>query len=282
MKENEGSWTAVRVAERRALHQLIDDPKVFDDPLAVRILGAETERQMRARPEAFDRSPLSPYLRAAFVVRSRFAEDELAAAVARGVRHYIVLGAGYDTFAYRNPYPDLRVFEVDHPATQAAKRQRLAEVGIEVPPSLTYVPIDFARSALPEVLAASGFDDQQPACVSWLGVVPYLELDAIRSTLSFIGALPSGTTIVFDYGSQPSELGFVGRFVFNRMSARVAAAGEPWKTFFAPADLLALLRECGFSVAEDSGPDDLNARYLSGRQDRLRMGNMAHIAKGVV
>jgi methyltransferase (TIGR00027 family) len=282
MKDNQGSWTAVRVAERRALHQLIDEPRVFDDPLAVRILGAETERQMRATPQAYDRSPLSPYLRAAFVARSRFAEDELAVAVARGVRQYIVLGAGYDTFAYRNPYPDLRVFEVDHPATQAAKRQRLTEVGIEVPPSLTYVPIDFAQTSLPEVLAASGFDDQKPAFVSWLGVVPYLELDAIRATFRFITALPKGTTLVFDYGSQPSDLGLVGRFVFKRMAARVEAAGEPWKTFFAPADLLALLRESGFSLAEDSGPDDLNARYFAGRKDRLRIGKMAHLAKAVV
>ena len=282
MNEGKGSRTAERVAERRAAHQLLDRPPVFDDPLALRIIGAEAEARIRENPQAYNRLPVSGYLRAFLAVRSRFAEDELRAAVARGIRQYVVLGAGYDTFAYRNPFSDLRVFEVDHPATQAAKRQRLADAAIEVPPAMTFVPVDFARASLAEELAASGFDAGAPAFFSWLGVVPYLELEAIQATLRFIGSLPAGTTLVFDYGSQPSALSWAGRFVFNQMAKRVASVGEPWKTFFAPDELLALLRASGFSVAEDSGPAGLNARYLSGRADGLRVGEMAHIAKGVV
>src|SRR6185437_1053437 len=127
-------------------------------------------------PADHDRSPLAPYLRAAFAARSRFAEDALRDAVARGVEQYVVLGAGFDTFAYRNPFPSLRVFEVDHPATQARKRQRLAEARIDVPPFATFVPVDFATTSLADGLTNAGFRKDAAAFVSWLGVVPYLEL----------------------------------------------------------------------------------------------------------
>ena len=264
-----GSRTAERVAERRAAHQLLDQPVVFDDPLAVAIVGREAALR--------NPSPLDPFLRAAFAARSRFAEDELRAAYERGVRQYVVLGAGIDTFAYRNPFEDLRVLEVDHPATQAAKRARLADVGIAVPPDVVYVPVDFATTSLAEALDIRG-----PAFFSWLGVVPYLERDAIEATLRYVASLPSGTTIVFDYGTNPESLSILGRIVFHRMAKRVAAAGEPWKTFFAPEELAAMLRACGFSAVENHGPAELNVRYFAGRADGLRIGEMMQIAKAMV
>ena len=162
MREGEGSRTAERVAIRRAAHQLLERPLIFDDPLAIRIIDPFAAERLRADPAAFDPSPASPFLRAFFAVRSRFAEDELHAAVARGVRQYVVLGAGYDTFAYRNPYFDLRVFEVDHPATQRSKRQRLAAAGIAVPGTATYVPVDFATVSAAEALDDAGFDRSAP------------------------------------------------------------------------------------------------------------------------
>ena len=170
------SRTAWRVAMRRAVHQLLDRPPVLDDPLAVPILGPEVAASLRAHPAQFETGRLSPYMRAFFSVRSRFAEDQLAAARARGVRQYVVLGAGLDTFAYRDPSPDvpLRVWEVDFPATQEWKRQRLSEAAIVEPASVTYVPIDFEHQTLPDVLAAAGFDSSAGAVFSWLGVVPYL------------------------------------------------------------------------------------------------------------
>src|ERR1051325_11061254 len=112
MKDGQASRTAERVAQRRAAHQVLDQPPVFVDPLASRVIAAEAADRLRARPEEFNDSRLAPYLRAAFAVRSRFAEDELARAVERGMTQYVVLGAGFDTFAYRNPFPELRVFEV--------------------------------------------------------------------------------------------------------------------------------------------------------------------------
>ena len=145
MKENLPSGTAQRVAMRRAAHQLLDDPKVFDDPVALRIIDKESASALQADPHQFEATPLSPYLRAFVAARSRYAEDELALGVQRGVSQYVILGAGLDTFAYRNPYPEgvLRVFEVDHPATQTWKRARLEEMGIALPGDVTFAPVDF-------------------------------------------------------------------------------------------------------------------------------------------
>src|SRR4051795_1405761 len=171
MREGQGSRTADRVAERRAAHQVRDRPLVLDDPIALRVIRPEVAHELRTNPPMREATKRGPYLRAFFVMRSRFAEDELAKAVADGVRQYVVLGAGFDTFAYRNPFPELRVFEVDHPDTQAVKRRRLADAGIEIPASLTFVSIDFNTTALADALRASGFDDSQPAFFSWLGVV---------------------------------------------------------------------------------------------------------------
>ncbi|HET6568606.1 MAG TPA: class I SAM-dependent methyltransferase [Rhodothermales bacterium] len=280
MKEGQASHTAERVAIRRAAHQLLDDPKVLDDPLALRVIPPETAAHLRERPREFDRSPLSKYMRAFMAVRSRFAEDQLHEAIARGIQQYVVLGAGLDTFAYRNPYPSdvLHVFEVDHPDTQRVKRARLAEAGIAVPDTATYVPVDFTRDALAPSLAAAGFDPTAPAFFAWLGVVPYLPIEDVRATLSYIASLPPGTTVVFDYGEPPESLNWFARKIFERMAARVAAAGEPFVTFFDPSDLLRLLRDLGFHHAEDFGPDALNARYFVHRKDGLKVGARGRMA----
>src|SRR6204780_882647 len=156
MQEGKFSRTAQRVAIRRAAHQLLDNPKVLDDPLALRIIGAEAANLLRTDPKehhAFARA-----FRAFMAARSRFAEDELARAVERGVTQYVILGAGLDTFAYRNPHPGLRVFEIDHSATQAWKREQLQSAGIAIPPSLTFVPVDFEHQTLANALARSGLN----------------------------------------------------------------------------------------------------------------------------
>jgi methyltransferase (TIGR00027 family) len=272
MQEGQGSRTADRVAERRAAHQVRDRPLVFDDPIALRIIRPEVAHELRTNPPARETTKLGPYLRAFFVMRSRFAEDALAVAVADGVRQYVVLGAGFDTFAYRNPFPELRVFEVDHPDTQAIKRQRLAHGGIEVPASLTFVPIDFTTMKLDDALRSAGFDAAAPAFFSWLGVVPYLERPAIDATFRFIASLPKNSGLAFDYAVPPESLSWMSRLIFNEMARRVAALGEPWKTFFEPEALARDLRNAGFTSAEDFGADALNARYFSGRADKLRIG----------
>jgi methyltransferase (TIGR00027 family) len=174
------SRTALRVALRRAAHQIHDaKPLVFDDPLAVRILGKEFQEELKRTPDGVKR-PFSAGLRAFVVGRARLAEDTLAAGVRdSGVRQYLVLGAGLDTFACRNPYSDVRVFEVDHPATQAWKMTMLAGAGIVPLESAKFVAVDFESDSLRARLKAAGFDEAVPTVTAWLGVVPYLTSEGV-------------------------------------------------------------------------------------------------------
>ena len=275
MREGKPSATAYRVAQRRAAHQLLDRPLVFDDPLAVRIAGADDPARRDGR--AFDSTRLSKALRAFFAARSRFAEDQLAAAVADGLDQYVVLGAGLDTFAYRNPHQHLRVFEVDFPATQAWKQSLLARAEIAIPPSLTFVPVDFEKISLSGALAGAGFDVSKPGWFSWLGVTMYLARETVIQTLAFIGGLPPGSGVVFDYGVDPARLGTMERFIFERFAERVAAAGEPWVTGFEPATLADDLRRLGLPTIEDLGQAEINARYFSGRTDELQVGSLGRL-----
>ncbi len=151
-----------------------------------------------------------------------------------------------------------------------------------LPANVTFVAADLSRTALRDALRDAHFDFGLPAFISWLGVVPYLTLDAISATLATLGSLPIGTEIVFDYGVPPSMLSGVARLVFNRFAARVAAAGEPWITFFEPAELRALLQRCGFTRVDDYDGGALTARYLANRTDGLRLGPMGHIARASV
>src|ERR1700678_2018414 len=200
MRDAQPSRTAQRVAMRRAAHQLLDEPRVFDDPLAVAIADGESERPPRAE------QPFSRALRAFLAVRSRYAEDQLAQAVERGIRQYVVLGAGLDTFAYRNPFQSagLHVFEVDHPATQEWKRAQLRDAGIAIPEEMTFAAVDFERQSLEAGLLAAGFDQRQSAFFSWLGVTPYLSRPAFDATVEFIASLPAGSGVGFDFAIERS------------------------------------------------------------------------------
>lgn len=275
-EERGPSVTALSAANYRAAHQLFDRPLVFDDPLALRIIGPQAEAALRADPQ---RAKQAAALRALLVVRSRYAEDELARAVERGVRQYVVLGAGFDTFAYRNPYPTgrLRVFEVDHPATQAGKRRRLAEIGIAVPESLTFAPVDFEKETLADGLRRAGFRADEPAFFSLLGVVVYLTRDAALETLQFVASMPPGSEIVFDYSVPSAALGERERAGRELLAQRVAAVGEPWRTFFHPTDLANQLRRLGFNRVQDLTPAEANRRYLNERADGMRVSNGTHL-----
>lgn len=259
------SRTAFGVAGRRAAHQLLDRPLVFEDPLAVRIVGGKVDT---------NENPMSRALRAFMAVRSRFAEDRLANAVARGVQQYVVLGAGLDTFAYRNPFA-LRVFEVDHPATQAWKTELLAEARIAPPETATFVAVDFERDDLPKRLADAGFDLRQPAFFSWLGVTPYLTREAFDETLGFLSSTARGSGVAFDWCVEPSMLSAMERMAVEAIAARVAAAGEPFQLFFQPEDLEASLHAAGFDHVETLGREEINARYFADRSDGLHVPGAA-------
>ena len=284
MKENRPSATAQRVAMRRAAHQLLDDPKVFDDPVALRIIGKESASALQADPRQFEATPLSPYLRAFVAARSRYAEEELALGVRRGVRQYVILGAGLDTFAYRNPHLEgvLHVFEVDHPTTQAWKRARLKEIGITLPGDLTFAPVDFETQTLVEGLRGAGYDPGKCTFFSWLGVTEYLTIEAVMATLRSIALAPVGSGVVFDYMISPSLLTPAQRSRFDALAQRVASAGEPWQAFFDPGLLTRDLRAMGFGYVEDKGPEEINARYFTNRKDRLRVGSLSHVMNAQV
>jgi methyltransferase (TIGR00027 family) len=196
LRAGEPSQTARRAAAYRAIHQTLDGGMIFRDPLASRILDDAT----RATLDEVAADPSLRPMRLLIAARSRFSEDTLATCVARGARQIVVLGAGLDTFSLRNPHEGegVRVYEVDYPATQQWKRERLKEAGLAIPASLTFAPVDFERQSLSDGLAAAGFQADRPAFFQWLGVVPYLTREAISATLDFIARVPE-SEVVFDY-----------------------------------------------------------------------------------
>ena len=276
------SRTALRVALRRAAHQLFDDrPLVLDDPFAVAILGPYAEELHRTpgRDPANKPRPHSVALRAHLVVRSRYAEDLLTRAAARGVSQYVLLGAGLDTFAHRNPHSGLHVFEVDHPATQAWKRNLLETSDLEQPPALTYVPVDFEQDSLADRLRDAGHNPARPTFFAWLGVVPYLSLDAFRATVRFISAQPQGSGLVFDYSQPRCALPPLEQLAFDSLASRVQQAGESFQLFFTPRQVAVELAH--FFDLQDLGTHELNEQYFGGRSDKLRLlGSAGRIASG--
>jgi methyltransferase (TIGR00027 family) len=266
MQTGQPSRTALRVAMRRAAHQLIDRPPVLDDPIAVRLVGSLLTRDMERAQHKVARD-----FRGFLAVRSRFVEDQLAAAVGRGVTQYVVLGAGLDTFAWRNPFAELRVFEVDFPATQMWKRGLLHEAELEQPEQLTFVPLDFERQRLAEGLAAAGVDMGRAAFFSWLGVVPYLTLEAFRATIRDIAGMARESGVGFDYGLPAKVLGPLQRLALEKLSARVAAAGEPFRSLFSPDEMEHELRMAGFARIAQWDAKQLNELYFDRRPDGLKL-----------
>ena len=259
MQTGQPSRTAFAAAAHRAAHQVLENGRIFADPLAVRILGQDAETIACDANE----HPSRRKMRLFIAVRTRFAEDALAAALEHGVRQVVVLGAGLDTYAYRTAVPDnVRIFEVDHPATQAWKRERLMEAAIPIPHSLTFAPVDFERQTLAAGLADSGFDTAQPTFFTWLGVVPYLTEEAIWSTLTFIAELAGSAHVVFDYADPPHSLSPEARLEFEARAARVEILGEAWLTHFDRDQFHSKLRALGFVEIEDLGPPEIYTRYF--------------------
>jgi methyltransferase (TIGR00027 family) len=256
---------------------VLDRGRIFADPLALRILGVDAETVVRIAEE----HPAERGLRLFIAARTRFAEDTLATAVAHGVRQLVVLGAGLDTFAYRTALGDgLRIFEVDHPATQSWKRERLAAAAIPLPSALTFAPVDFEGETLAEGLSAAGFDPGRRTFFTWLGVTPYLTEEAVFSTLRFIASLPGGAHVVFDYRNPPASISEEARAAHETLAARVAAVGEAFKSCFETDSLVARLAALGFDEVEDLGSAQILARYLPEQAASLaaRRGHIVHAA----
>jgi methyltransferase (TIGR00027 family) len=257
MKPDEPSRTALMVARQRAAHQLLDHGAILGDPYAVRILGEHKDNVL----QAFNNHPLASVGRLFTAARSRIAEDALSRAVERGVRQVVILGAGLDTFALRSPRAaHISIFEVDHPATQAWKRQRLVAAELTPPPWLTFVPVDFERDDLQQKLSSAGFQCTSAAFFNWLGVVPYLTRDAVDATLGYIASIPN-SEVVFDYAEPPETWSEDVKAYAAARIAQLEKINEQSVGRFEPAGVAAILRSHGFDDMEDISFQQVVSRF---------------------
>lgn len=258
MQPNEPSRTALMVARQRAAHQVLDHGSILYDPFAMKILR-ENEKDVL---QFANGHPLASLGRLFTSARSRIAEDALSRAVERGIRQVVILGAGLDTFALRNPHGArrVRIYEVDHPATQAWKRERMIETQIALPPWLNFVPVDFERDGLGEKLAAAGFQQNSPAFFTWLGVVPYLNQDAIGRTLDYMSSVEN-SEVVFDYMEPPEAFSGELRQLETERTGQLEKIGERSVSRFKPAGIASLLRSHGFCAIEDINFQEIASRF---------------------
>jgi methyltransferase (TIGR00027 family) len=266
------SKTAVMTAVARGLHREEPLPRVLDDHLALGLAGDDgvaLAEKLRGELSPDDLLTFTRWMS----VRSRLTEDVVERAVSDGIGQYAILGAGLDSFAYRRSdlLARLRVFEVDHPASQAWKRERLAELGVSLPPGLVLAPVDFESQTLHEGLVAAGFDFSACAVFSWIGVTMYLTLAAIEATLETVAACPPGSRIVLTYNPPPPALDDQALAMHSTMSRVVGEMGEPWISLFTPDEASALLHRCGFGAVEHFGPAEAIRTYFGGRTD-VRLG----------
>ena len=283
MLPGQPSQTLLRSAIRRAQHQLLDAPVILHDPMAIALA-----------PEALDVSVLSDLgasnerlptlLRALFAMRQRFAEDRLAEAAGRGVRQYVMIGAGLDTFPWRQPAfaREMEIFAADHPASLRFVQRRLRERALTRPQNLTHVPVDLEQKQLSEQLGACGFDLERAAFCSLLGVSQYLSDDAIAALLSFVAALPQGSEIMLSFAVGDDDLRDQDLDVMMRSMSTTGALGETWKSRFRPHDLIDRLTQSGFRDVFHLTPAAAQARYFADRRDQLRAPRWEQMVAAIV
>ena len=303
MTENQAGITALITAYARAYHATHDDPRIFDDFLADRLFSAEEHalfnRQMAASlaykdPQAAAANPDEATALAKVMQlqngpitlsRSRYTEDCLDEALTQGVKQYVILGAGMDTFAFRRGElaGRLEVFEVDHPATQALKQQRVAQAGWRQPLNLHYVPLDFANGSLAAALKDAGYHRSQLSFFSWQGVTYYLSRDAIMATLKDIAGLAArDSTLVFDYMDRSAFDPLKASRRMQLLHSAVQQAGEPMKSGFEPQELGEELGRLGFKLVENLDPITIEQRYFQNRKDDYHAYEHVHFAMAAV
>jgi methyltransferase (TIGR00027 family) len=283
MFDKQPSRTALATAYLRAAHQLLDPPpRVLEDPLAVTVLGEGASDHI-GNDAARYRSPGAQALRAHVVLRARFAEDRLAKAVARGVSQYVLLGAGLDTFAFRQPSwaKSLRIVEIDHPDTQGFKRAMLAQAHVEAPANLTFGVVDFERESLLEGLDRHGVSPSLPTFFSWLGVIMYLSEASIDRALRSIGAFSAGSELVLSFLELRDGRSTPADRPSHPLAERVAAAGEPFLSYLSRADVEAKLLQAGFASVGFLTPEEAAALYFSPPSQDLQPPTSTGIAYAI-
>ena len=278
------SLTALTAAAARAAHLIVDtEPVIFADTLAQAMLGERAE-ELISYHRAHGTHPVLAGARAQVTCRSRYAEDRLADAIGRGIGQYVLLGAGLDSFAYRSPLAgQVRVFEVDHPATQAYKRRvRAVAEGGGTAEGVRFVAVDFGRDSLGEALGRAGFDAEQPALVSWLGVTMYLDESVIEATVAVLGGFAPGSEVVVDYMLPAGLRDAAGQMYAELVGQAAAEWGEPWRSVFAPGAMAALLARHGFGPARDVRQRDMIPAGAWDRSDALRPAQLSRIAHAAI
>jgi len=241
----------------RAMHQLHDgSPKILNDPVILQLLDQATLDKLNLDLSWRDALPTA--LRSHVVLRSRYAEDCLRDAVARGVRQYVSLGCGLDTFAYRQPpwASAVHIFEVDHAASQRAKIERLRARAIQIPPNVEFVAADLESASLRDTLSRSNLNFREPAFFSCLGVLVYLAEEAARAMFGLIASFPKGSEVVLSFWQGEDNNSAVKTLV-----DALATAGEPWRTYHSPEELTQQLLESGFSEVKVLSPQEAKERY---------------------
>ena len=284
MENDKPSKTSEGAAVLRAVHLLLDEePKILFDPIAQRIVEMPCDSDLNAQA----REPGFKRVRSRLVMRSRYAEDCLAEAVAqRAIKQYLILGAGLDTFAFRQASwaRSIQIFEVDHPATQRDKRKRLEAAGLLAPANLRFVPVDFESTSLRDALATHECDFGAQTFCSWLGVSYYLTEEAIDRTLETVRQLPSGSEIGFEYAIALELLSREAQeeITADEASKKAMGINEPCRSRFTPAEINAKLRRRGFSQAIDFSAVDAHQRYFQGRRDGLSADPAYHLMRAIV
>ncbi len=284
-RENAGqpSWTALTAAAARAAHLIVDDePRIFADPLAARLLG-DRAGELTGYHTQHGTHPVLSGARVQVTCRSRYTEDALARAAGAGVTQYVILGAGLDSFGYRGGLAArVRVVEVDHPASQQAKRAALAAAAIPVPGNVAFVPADLAADSLRQCLAGAGFDAAAPAVFSWLGVTMYLTADAVAATMTAVAGYAPGSELIADYMLPEGERDEAGALYGELVAQASAERGEPWRSFFTPPEIAELARKSGLGAARSVRQRDTVPAHLWQRADSLRPAELAVLFHGTV
>ncbi len=284
METGKHSRMAEGSAYLRAVHMVLDgQPKILEDPLAATLLGPGFTDRLEGDRERLATAPLVK-ARSLICMRSRFAEDELKAAIGRGVGQYVLLGAGLDTSPYRPGHPaqGVHTFEVDHPDTQRWKLERLRAADVSFSERLHHVAVDFEKDSLGERLVACGFDRKRPAFFSWLGVSYYLNRESVLEVFRFVAGLPPSSQIVFDFVMDDAELNETERQAMRSITAFVQRFGEPWLCRFGPADLQQTLRGLGFSHTGHFSHALATRRYFEGRDDGLYLDFTTQMMSAIV
>lgn len=271
MFPGQASYSMVRTAAWRAAHQIIDRPRIFEDPVAVGLVPEASEKAIIDGAEDH-KDPLKILMRALFAFRSRFTEERLAQAAARGVRQYVIIGAGLDTFPWRQPpfAKEMRIFFVDHPSTLTWSTERFRERGLATPPNLTFVAADLEAQELAVRLDDHGFEQETAAFSSVLGVTQYISRDATEALLRFAASLPVRSEIVFTFSPPDDELDADDLAAIVWSLAATKATGEPWLTRLRAPEVANLLTSLGFQDVFHLSQTLAQQRYFSDRTDTLR------------